>query len=76
MSGSEVNRVCSFVAATSPFQSVASPNTVIPGKSFFMQSLNASVRSRPLIESRPPSSMTTLPLPPSLVPRNWQAFVP
>ena len=46
----------------------------MPGKFAFMQSLNASVRSRPLIEARSPSSMTTLPLPPSLVPRNWQAL--
>lgn len=41
-----------------------------------MQSLNASVRSRPLMEARSPSSMTTLPLPPSFSPRNLQAFSP
>src|SRR3954468_2899560 len=41
-----------------------------------MHWLKASGGSRPLIEATSPSSMTTLPLPCSFVPRNLHAFAP
>ena len=41
-----------------------------------MHELNASVRSRPLIEDRSPSNITTVPWPFSLVPRYLHAFSP
>src|SRR3954469_61534 len=41
-----------------------------------MHALNASDRSRPLTLDRAPWNSTTLPLPPSLSPRNLQAFSP
>jgi hypothetical protein len=63
-------------AAAAASHLVSSPNTVMFGKFFFMQSLKASVRSRPLIEARSPCSITTLPLPWSLVPRSWQDLSP
>jgi hypothetical protein len=76
MSGLAVIVVCSLDAAMLPSHLVASPNTLMFGKFCFMQALNASVRSRPLMEARSPSSIATLPLPLSWVPRNWHAFSP
>ncbi|KOV31558.1 hypothetical protein ADK60_15475 [Streptomyces sp. XY431] len=66
----------SLAEATSPFQSVASSMTWMPGNFSFMQAAKASERSRPLMELSAPWSSATLPLPSSCLPRNSQALVP
>ncbi len=76
MSGSVARRVSRAAWALVPSQSVGSSKTVIPGNFVVMHSLNASERSRPLIDDSAPWNSTTLPVPPSCSPRNSHALVP
>src|SRR3954468_16103628 len=76
MSGCWASRVCSAAAALPPSHSVGSAKTVMPGNLVFMQSPNASDRSRPLTEESEPWNSMTLPWPASFWPRNSQAFCP
>src|SRR5256885_1557650 len=71
-----LSTVCRPDEATSPFQSVGISKSLISGYFCCMHSLNASERSRPLIEVRGPWNSTTLPLPLSDSPRYGHAFTP
>ena len=73
-----LSTVCSPDEATSPFQSVGISKSLMFGYFWLTHSLNASDRSRPLIEVSAPWNSTTLAvaLPLSDSPRNVHAFCP